>query len=205
MSLHNKSFFTLHFQIPTSKQVFSFPGFQYYLFGQVCLSFAYKVKHDAVIRTSALWYTIRGRFNSHPTNTILIWKVARNQNIGSDIRRSHRGYPHTPSPSFKALPGPVIAFPRDEVWQSTNTKALAFSWAAVLFLEHLDQHDAKSAFLLSEQTPRIQGCVCACVSGFVCVWVAWDDVIGICRRVWTNAHFPSLLSPSAASFFYQWL
>lgn len=160
------------------------------------------MKYGAVIRTSALWYTIRGRFNSHPTNTILIWKVARNQNIGSDIRRSHRGYPYTPSPSFKALPGPVIAFPRDEVWQSTNTKAPAFSWAALLFLELLNQRDAKSACLLSEWTPPYPG---LCVSVFVRVWVAWDDVIGIWWGLWTNAHFPSLLSPSAARFFYQWL
>lgn len=110
--------------------------------------------HNAVIRTSALVYTIRG--------WLLFLPDKHNLNPGNSSQSEywiwHQRWPQMRSfPSFKAAAGPVRGFSCDQVWHSANTKALALSCARFAFLGSPGPLDAKSACVLW---------ACLCTSGW---------------------------------------
>lgn len=145
-------------------------------------------------------------FPSQPTNTILIQEIACNQNIGVDIRGSHRGDSHTLLPQLQSSSWTCYRFP--SWWSVTLHKhkspsalvgLLCFSWISLV------RTNAKSAWRLSKWAPylrrvcvwysvlSVRMCVviffkyvcvrvCVCgwvlsVCGYVCLFPPWDDVM----------------------------
>ena len=137
------------------------------------------VRWDVGSCSSALWYTILGQFPSHLTNTILIQEIACNQNIGPDIRGSHRGDSHTPLPQLQRSSWACYGFP--PWWSVTLHKhkspsslvgLLCFSWITPV------QADAKSTWRLSERAPYLSRRVRV---GYVCVP---SGCVHVCGYVW---------------------